>query len=297
MRLIFLEPGGGEIVSDSDERWVVIKADLEQVTVTESRYAVGERGPDAHVHREHADAFYVLEGSLVFGLGPGAREAVQAEAGSLVLVPTGVVHTFGNEGPGDARFLNVHAPNGGFADYLRAQRDGDEAADDRFDTYGPPADGGRPVTDAIVRPPDDGTRVTAGAAEVLFKAEGGDGDGTFSLAETTLPPNFPGPVPHHHETFVDSFYILDGTLSVQLGEEDVVDAVPGAFALVPPGTAHTFSNTSEHPVRELNLMAPGGFEQYLKEVAAEAASGETPDPLRMAAIASKYDFHPIVQPY
>ena len=54
MEPIFLEPDGGEVVSDSDERWVVIKAGLEQVTVTESRYAVGERGPEPHVHRKHA---------------------------------------------------------------------------------------------------------------------------------------------------------------------------------------------------------------------------------------------------
>ncbi len=296
MEAVFLEPDGGEVVSESDERWVVIKSALEHVTVTESRYAAGERGPEPHVHRKHADAFYVLAGSLVFGLGPGARETVHAEAGSLVLVPIGVVHTFGNDGPGDARFLNIHAPSGGFADYLRAERDGDEAAEDRFDTYDPPDDGGRPAAEAIVRPSGDGERVKAGAAEALFKAERGDGDGTFSLSETTLPPDFPGLAPHRHETFVDSFYVLDGTLSVQLGEEDVVDAAPGAFALVPPGTAHTFSNTSGSAVRSLNLMAPGGFEQYLKEVAKATRSGPA-DPQLMAGIASKYDFHPIVQAY
>ncbi len=293
MEPIFLEPDGGEIVSDDDERWVVIKAGLDQVTVTESRYAVGERGPEPHVHREHADCFWALEGELTFGL---ADETARMPAGSFVVVPPNVVHTFSNEGPGDARFLNVHAPSGGFADYLRAQRDGDEAAEDRFDTYDPPDDGGRPAADAVVRPRDEGERVKTGAAEALAKAEGDDGDSTFSLAEVSLPPNFPGPPPHRHETFVDSFYVLDGTLSVQLGE-DVVDATPGAFAFVPPGAVHTFANTSENPVRHLNLMAPGGFEQYLKEMAAETAGGETPDPLRMAAIASKYDFHPAVQAY
>jgi hypothetical protein len=42
----------------------------------------------------------------------------------------------------------------------------------------------------------------------------------------------------------------------------------------------------------LNLMAPGGFEQYLKEVAAAAAPGELPDQATMAAIAPRYDFRP-----
>ncbi len=289
---IFLEPDGGEIVTDSDARRVVIKAGLEQLTVTESRYAVGERGPEPHVHRAHADAFYVLEGGLVFGVGPGARDEVPAEAGALVLVPAGVVHTFANEGPGDARFLNIHAPGAGFADYLRAQREG---ADASFDTYDPPDDGGRPGSDAIVRPPGRGERVEVGAAQILFKAEEGDGEGTFSLTETTLPPDFPGPVPHHHETLVDGFYVLDGTLSVDLDDE-VADASPGTFALVPPGIVHTFANTSGRTVRKLNVMAPGGFEQYLKEVAATVHGGPA-DPEVMAAIASKYDFRPAVQPY
>ena len=97
---IFLPPGEGEAMSDRAERTVRLLADAERVAVTWSRYAVGERGPDPHVHRRHADAFYVLGGSLVFGLGPHAAEAVNAGAGSFVLVPAGVVHTFANRGPG-----------------------------------------------------------------------------------------------------------------------------------------------------------------------------------------------------
>jgi hypothetical protein len=55
---------------------------------------------------------------------------------------------------------------------------------------------------------------------------------------------------------------------------------------------HTFWNPGDSPVRLLNLMAPGGFEQYLKEVAEAAAPGAAPDPALMAEIASKYDFEP-----
>ena len=65
---------------------MAIKASHDLLDVTESRYARGERGPEPHVHRHHADAFYVLEGELVFGLGPNVREEVAASAGTLVLV-------------------------------------------------------------------------------------------------------------------------------------------------------------------------------------------------------------------
>jgi mannose-6-phosphate isomerase-like protein (cupin superfamily) len=238
------------------------------------------------VHERHADAWYVLEGELTFGVGPGGEELHAAPAGTLVLVPAGVVHTFRNDGSATARFLNVHAPSMGFAESLRAARDG---RDFRWDSFDPPADGGRPAADVIVRGSGEGESILGGA--VLFKVEGRDGEGTFSLSETTLPPGFPGPVPHTHERLLDSFYVLDGTLTVRLGDREV-EASSDSYAVVPPGNGHTFANRSEAPVRMLNLMAPGGFEQYLKEVATAATPGSPPDQALMTRVASQYDFHP-----
>ena len=69
---------------------------------------------------------------------------------------------------------------------------------------------------------------------------------------------------------------------------------PGFFGAMPPGTVHSFANRSDGLVRALNLMAPGGFEQYLKEFAAATAeAGEAPGPALMAEIASRYDFEPV----
>ena len=116
-------------------------------------------------------------------------------------------------------------------------------------------------------------------------------DGTFSLTELTLAPRFPGPVPHRHREHVDSFYVLDGTLTLRLGKE-TVEARPGSYAVVVPGVTHTFSNPSDETVRALNVMAPGGFEQYLKEAAAATGQGP-PDPAVMTEIASRYDFEAV----
>src|SRR5437763_13708942 len=107
---VLLGPGEGEAATDRDERTVLIVCEHELLDVTWSRYARGERGPDAHIHKQHADAFYVLAGEVVFELGPGG-EKVPASEGTLVLVPAGVIHSFGNEGTQEAFFLNVHAPS------------------------------------------------------------------------------------------------------------------------------------------------------------------------------------------
>src|SRR5437667_4354699 len=119
---LLLAPGEGETTTDRPERTLRILCELEQLIVTWFRYEPGEEGPGPHVHRQHADAFYVLEGELMFRLGPEG-ERVQAPAGTLVLVPENVIHSFENEneneGDADARFLNVHAPSMGFAESLR----------------------------------------------------------------------------------------------------------------------------------------------------------------------------------
>src|SRR5438094_701501 len=57
--------------------------------------APGFAGPPAHVHRETADMFFVLEGELAFRLGD---ETVAAPPGAFVLVAPGTVHTFSNPG-------------------------------------------------------------------------------------------------------------------------------------------------------------------------------------------------------
>jgi mannose-6-phosphate isomerase-like protein (cupin superfamily) len=276
----------GEVITDRAERTVRALLDHPLADVTWSRYEPGERGPDPHVHREHADAFYVLAGELAFELGAGA-EKLSAEAGTLVLVPQDVIHSFGNESGETTTFLNIHAPGCGFVASLRARRDGRADDAERFDSFDPPGDGGRRTEDVVVRGPGEGAALMGGL--LVFKAEGGDGEGTFSLSETTPPPGFAGPPPHRHERTLDSFFVLDGTLTVRVGDDEH-SLAPGSYAAVPPGHVHTFANRGDAPVRMLNLMAPGGFEQYLKELAARTPPGERPDPAVMAEIASRFDF-------
>jgi mannose-6-phosphate isomerase-like protein (cupin superfamily) len=253
------------------------------------RYGPGEAGPDLHVHRLHSDCFYIVDGEIVFGLGPGG-ETFTAAAGTFVAAPPMVGHTFRNESDADVRFLNFHAPGCRFDDYVRSRLDGThEEAAKWFDSYDMPEDGGRPASDGVVRGPGEGDTISVGASSLLFKAEVSDGAGHLSLTENTIGPGFPGPPPHRHLKTLDSFYVLEGELTLQVGGE-TVKATTGTYAFVPPGNVHTFSNPGDTPVRALNLMAPGGFEQYLKEVAAVMPPDGTVDPAAMGRIASQYDF-------
>jgi quercetin dioxygenase-like cupin family protein len=146
---ILLTPGEGEVVGDSRERRVEILCDRDELCVTWTRFAPGRDGADPHVHRHHTDLFYVLGGELTVGLGADRQETA-VPAGSLVIAPVLVVHAFRNASPTEElRYLNFHAPGGGFADYLRGVTPG-------FDSEDPPADGGRPVAEALIVPPGAG---------------------------------------------------------------------------------------------------------------------------------------------
>lgn len=94
-----------------------------------------------------------------------------------------------------------------------------------------------------------------------------------------------GPPLHIHSEQHDTFYVLDGVLTVQIGEE-VLDLMPGDFASVPPGVAHTFDNIKKDqpPVRICNLMTPGGLDKMF--VAFSELGSQ--DPVQFAAAAEKH---------
>jgi quercetin dioxygenase-like cupin family protein len=283
---IVLAPGEGEVITERDERTLQIKVGVDAIAVTETRYEPGERGPDPHVHRRHTDSFYVLEGRMLYELGPD-RRTVYGSAGAFIAAPPGVVHSFRNEGPGRARFLNFHAPSERFHDYLRGMRAGEDTS--WFDQYDPPPDGGRPVSDAVILGPGEGERIGVARSSVLLKGTGDATDGTFFLSETTAEPGFPGPPPHYHRELHDLFYVLDGTLTLRVDGE-AIEGGPGTFACFPPGVSHTFSNPSDEPARFLNFNTPAGWESYMRDLGAAFAGDRPPTPAEVGAIATRYDF-------
>jgi quercetin dioxygenase-like cupin family protein len=94
-----------------------ILCDLPQLTAIDMTFQPEFEGVDPHTHADHVDAFYVLEGQVEFRVGDEPRVA---GPGSFVAAPPGAVHGFRHAGPEPIRFLNLHAPPGGFVDRLRA---------------------------------------------------------------------------------------------------------------------------------------------------------------------------------
>src|SRR4051812_34987909 len=107
---------------------IMLLADFDDLSVTESHYPDARDGAGPHIHERHADSFYVLDGGLPFLVHD--RE-VLVGPGGCVCAPPGVVHGF--RSTRESRFLNFHTPDGGFADSLRARDRGEEGSFDSID--------------------------------------------------------------------------------------------------------------------------------------------------------------------
>lgn len=246
--------GGGEIIGDSPDRRVEILSDHETLHATWSRFGPHREGADLHVHRRHTDLFYVLDGALTVGLGI-EDEGVVVPAETLARVPPLVVHGFRNGSDAEVRYLNLHAPGRGFADFLRALRDGRTFS---YDQHPPPPDGGRPPTEAVVG--GDGFVSDGPGLRVALLADVEE----IGISEAWSDPGSLSAPPHVHRRHVESFYVLEGEMTLTAGGREL-RAEAGSWVQVPPGVPHTFALAGNRPVRFLNLHTPScGFGAFLR---------------------------------
>lgn len=125
-----------------------------------------------------------------------------------------------------------------------------------------------------------------------FLATGAETGGRYATWDALIPPGG-GPPPHIHSREEETFYVLEGDVTFQLGEDKLV-AGPGTFVRVPIGALHTFHNASDRPARMIISVAPAGIEEMFFAVGQPATveSGPlppTPEEIeRLLALAPKY---------
>ena len=119
-----------------------------------------------------------------------------------------------------------------------------------------------PSRAAIFLAPGAGRPYPMGRIAALFKADGGETGGAYSISEWWLDPHTEGPGAHAHAED-DVFYVIEGTMSFLLGDR-WIDAPQGSFVLAPGGTSHDFQNRSARRAGVLNISVPGGFSPRAK---------------------------------
>jgi uncharacterized RmlC-like cupin family protein len=92
------------------------------------------------------------------------------------------------------------------------------------------------------------------------------------VIENTAPAGWEGPSLHHHD-FDETFYVLEGELTFQLGDE-IFTRTQGELAFAPRDAHHTLANPSGSEARYLLVCTPAGFERFFDRLAAEQAGVE-----------------------
>lgn len=112
--------------------------------------------------------------------------------------------------------------------------------------------------------PGEGRPYSMGPMSALFKADGDETSGNYSISEWWLEPYTKGPGSHSHDED-DVFFVLEGTMSFLIDKE-WIDAPKGSFVLAAGGTTHDFENRGAVRAGVLNISSPGNFEKHMPQI-------------------------------
>uniref|UniRef100_B8HZ44 Cupin 2 conserved barrel domain protein n=1 Tax=Cyanothece sp. (strain PCC 7425 / ATCC 29141) TaxID=395961 RepID=B8HZ44_CYAP4 len=92
--------------------------------------------------------------------------------------------------------------------------------------------------------------------------------------------------PHTHDKEEESYFVLEGTMMMQLGDQELA-IEPGDFVYIPAGTVHGYKNGSNQCVRFLAWSIGGAIDEFFAEMAEKVI--ELPEDLpKMPTILNKY---------
>jgi quercetin dioxygenase-like cupin family protein len=143
------------------------------------------------------------------------------------------------------------------------------------------------LTNSTYLPPGGGEVVWIGSFGTIYKVPGEATGGAVAIVEHVLGPRRLGAPLHRHSREDEISHVLEGELTVQQGDRLDTAAV-GAMIIKPRGLFHAFWNAGAIPVRFLEVIAPGAFAGYFRELAPLLQAERPPDLARVAALAGRY---------
>lgn len=212
-----------------------------------------------HLHRAHAEIFYILDGEIEFTVGDKAFTAI---AGAVVYVPAGTPHAAKSSKGG--RMLMFYAP-GGFDEMLAEINDASwlqrlnpfasARRDQKYDIHkaadGAPSAPGGPKPRYLA--PGDGKRVGVGTNNRMVKLGSTETDGLATMFEEVITPGVERE-PRRQSNRAEIVFVLDGEVEFQSAGMATAATV-GATIYFPPGVASRV--TSHKGAKTLVFRTPG----------------------------------------
>lgn len=141
-----------------------------------------------------------------------------------------------------------------------------------------------PLAPTAFQPSADQPAFWMGGDRITILIGGEQSGGACAVVEAFTVPGG-GPPAHIHHAEAETFYALDGDITIIAGEQ-TIRARPGTCVHVPAGTIHRFKNEGDRPVRLLLIYTPAGFEKYFVEFGVPTThNNETPPPVTPEMIA------------
>jgi quercetin dioxygenase-like cupin family protein len=136
------------------------------------------------------------------------------------------------------------------------------------------------------RPADAGAAYWGPGDRYRFLVTGAESGGAYFAMEALVPPGG-GPPPHVHRNEDETFYVVEGEVSIRL-EDEWVTARVGDFVNVPRGTVHCFKNEGDAIARLILTFTPAGMERFFEETLERALDPTLDPPDNPDAVAARY---------
>ena len=298
----FLESGEGLRYLLGSFLTTIIGRRQDTGSLMEGVVLIGAKGSVVPLHRHNSshETIYVLDGSARLRLGD---KEFALESGDYASVPPGTAHgfaftshrtrlltwTFGDNGAamyaalGQLSEAVIYSPRTQPPDWKKPLPGIDvELLSNQTSTITPgekcsvaPAG-----IEPYVIPAGEGERMMAGDQLFTFLTDQRQSGGKFLVLMTDGPKGHR--IPNHlHEKHTETFFCLNGSVSMTAGEEQV-SLWPGDFLHVPAGTPHTFQLTGNN-TRFIQFHAPGlnePFFRYMCDSCEEHTFLQPPPPFR-----------------
>lgn len=132
-----------------------------------------------------------------------------------------------------------------------------------------------------------GAAFRIGADRFVRKGTVGRGEASFALVEYTAAPHSPGPPPHLHRAFEETFFLLEGELEFRSGRRRTVVS-PNGYVHVPRGVPHTFRVVGEAAARWVGIFSPARYVALVEKLGPLIPASGPPDLREVARLFARY---------